>query len=52
MTFQEFKAVLGKRIKGKGFDGIGEFKISGRKVRKDGANITFKKTYSHDGSVV
>ena len=44
MTFQEFKANHGQKIRGKGIDDIGEFIIKGKKV-KDDSVIKFKKSY-------
>ena len=44
MNFQEFKANLGQKIRGRGTDEIGEFIIKGKKV-KDNGFIKFKKSY-------
>lgn len=44
MTFQEFKANFGQKIRGNGSDEIGEFIIKGKKVKEDGV-VKFKKSY-------
>jgi hypothetical protein len=49
MTFKKF-SVKGEKIKGKGSDENGNFKIKG-KVHKDGG-VTFKKDYTGRGYVV